>query len=90
MRQTLISAAILSALSLPGIASAEVGPFNTESRVNPPGATPKGRSLYDWHEDFVVKPRAGAPRTSSGDQPELQRRQQSPRDSASGPPTGRR
>lgn len=44
MRQTLLSIAILSALSLPGLAAAEVGPFDTENRVKPPGGAPKAGS----------------------------------------------
>ena len=78
MRQTLVSFAILSALSLPGIASAEVGPFDTENRVNPPGAAPKAGAPalkgFVFHNiDWVKTPRI-----------------QSPRDSASGLSTGRR
>lgn len=79
MRQTLISIAILSALSLPGLASAEVGPFDTENRVNPPGTTPKG---FTYQKIETVKdPKAGPGKTQGV---------VSPRDSASGLPTGRR
>jgi len=42
MRQTLICIAVLSALSLPGLASAEIPHIDTDSRVNPPGVTAKG------------------------------------------------
>lgn len=100
MRQTLLSIAILSALSLPGLASAEVGPFDTENRVRQPGAAPngeqpKGRIITEVGFPALDGVRDKAPTsqkapTSSGDQPELQRRLQSPRDPASGLPTGKR
>lgn len=81
MRQTLLSIAILSALSLPGLATAEVGPFDTENRVNPPGFTPKGTSPKGEVEEnkFPVKPSTRKSPTSTGDQPELQLRQLPPR-----------
>jgi hypothetical protein len=76
VRQTLISIAVLTALSLPGLASAEVGPFNTENRVGQPHQ--KG---YYTKVEWVKNPQS--PRgTGAG--------VVSPRDPASGLPTGRR
>ena len=107
MPKTLLSIAILSALSLPGVATAEVGPFDTENRAHPLGIAPPGHapvlgdSYYkiEWVEfkkpqpgraggagvqsprdaasgqaTGIRSPRDPAPRTSTGDQPELQRR----------------
>ena len=99
MRQTLLSIAVLSALSLPGIASAEVGPFDTENRAHPLGIAPPGHepvlgdSYYriEWTE--VRKPQPGpargvaAPRDAASGLPTGVR---TPRDSASGLPTGKR
>jgi hypothetical protein len=102
MRQTLISIAVLTALSLPGLASAEVGSFNTENTAHPlgialPGHEPALGSAYYviTLSDPVKKPQPGkaggagvaAPRdAASGQATGIQ----SPRDPASGLPTGKR
>lgn len=87
MRQTLISIAILSALSLPGIASAQAPAVDTDSRINQPGAAPKGgvaapRDAASGQATGIQSPRDAASGLPTGIQ--------SPRDPASGLPTGKR
>lgn len=85
MRKTLLSIAILSALSLSGVATAEVGPFDTENRAHPLGIAPPGHapvlgdSYYKIEWDYVKKPQPGRAGGAGV---------QSPRDAASGLPTG--
>lgn len=87
MRQTLLSVVILSALSLPGLASAQTTPIDIENKVKPPGGAPKTgivspRDAASGLPTGVVSPRDAASGLPTGIN--------SPRDPASGLPTGRR
>lgn len=87
MRHTLLSAVILTALSLPGLAAAQTTPVDTENRVNQPGAAPKGgvvspRDAASGQATGIQSPRDAASGLPTGIQ--------SPRDPASGLPTGKR
>lgn len=87
MRQALISAVILASLSLPGLAAAQPTSVDTESRVNQPGAAPKGgvvspRDAASGQATGIQSPRDAASGLPTGIK--------SPRDPASGLPTGKR
>ena len=88
MRQTLLAIAILSALSLPGLASAQTtAPIDIENKVNPPGGAPKAgivspRDAASGQATGIQSPRDAASGLPSGIV--------SPRDAASGLPTGKR
>ena len=88
MRQTLLSIAILTALSLPGLAGAQTAvPVDIENKINPPGGAPKAgivspRDVSSGQATGIQSPRDAASGLPSGIQ--------SPRDPASGLPTGKR
>jgi hypothetical protein len=87
MRQTLLSIAIISALSLAGLASAQTAPVDIENKVNPPGDAPKAgivspRDVASGQATGIQSPRDSASGLPTG--------VKSPRDSASGLPTGKR
>lgn len=87
MRLTLISVAILSALSLPGLAGAQTNPVDVENKVNPPSAAPKSgivspRDAASGQATGIQSPRDAASGLPTG--------VNSRREHGSGLPTGKR